>query len=292
MKAINVLSLFDGISCGQIALERARIPVKNYFASEIDKHAIKVTQHNYPNTIQLGDVTKWKEWDLPKIDLLIGGSPCQDLSVANKSGEGLSGKKSSLFWYYLDIMRNYNPIYFLLENVKMSRLNKETIDRELETEGILINSALLSAQKRNRYYWTNIHISEIKDKGILVKNVLDQNPSEALYLSDEEIEQIAYKKSKKKLPRGKQEGAIEFPQSLDRKSLCLIASDTSRSRNRTTNVIFDGKGIRRFSPEEYEKLQTIPMGYTSMISSNQRYKSIGNAWTVDVVSHIFNGINQ
>ena len=292
---MNVLSLFDGISCGQIALERAGIEVENYFSSEIDKHTILVTQYNYPNTIQLGNILDWKKWNLPKIDLLIGGSPCQDLSIANKSGKGLNGNKSSLFYYYLDILKylkKQNPqIKFLLENVKMKTEDINLISKYLRVQPILINSALLSAQKRNRLYWTNIQFNiNIDDKEILVKNIIEKAVSKEFYLNDEEYDIIKEKKSSKNLRNGKKEGSIQFPQSLNRKSICLLASDGLKSKNRTTNVIFDSIGVRRFTPIEYERLQTIPDNYTSCISINQRYKMIGNSWTVDVIVKILEGL--
>lgn len=290
---MNVLSLFDGMSCGQLALHRSNIKIKNYFASEIDRSAIKVTVHNFPNTIQLGDVINYKNWTLPTIDLLLGGTPCQDVSIANKTGKGLDGSKSSLFWFYRHILYEYKPKYFLLENVKMSKKNRDIISEELGVEPVLINSALLSAQKRNRYYWTNIPFNvEITDKNIMVHDILESTVPDELYLTKEEIRTVYVKKASKVLPKGKKEGSIEFPQSLNRKSLCLLASDTHKSKNRTTNFIFDGKGIRRFSPVECERLQTVPDNYTFAASMNQRYKMLGNGWTVDVISHILNGIKN
>lgn len=153
---MNVLSLFDGMSCGQIALNRAGIEYDNYFASEIKPHAIKVTQHNYPNTIQLGDVTKIKGSDLPKIDLLIGGSPCQDFSSANKEKLGLDGIKSGLFYEYLRLLKEVMPKYYLLENVAMDDFSYQAISEMMGTYPTNINSELLSAQLRQRSYWTNI----------------------------------------------------------------------------------------------------------------------------------------
>ena len=153
---MNVLSLFDGISCGQIALERAGIKVDNYYASEIKDIAIKVTQLHYPNTIQLGDVRNIKAEDLPKIDLLIGGSPCQDFSNANRNKDGLEGEKSGLFYQYLRLLHELKPRYFLLENVAMKKEERKRISDMLGVEPILINSNLVSAQNRKRLYWTNI----------------------------------------------------------------------------------------------------------------------------------------
>src|SRR5690606_18870286 len=164
-KGINVLSLFDGMSCGQIALERAGIKVNNYFASEIDKHAIKVTQHNYPNTIQLGDVTQVKGEDLPKIDLLIGGSPCQGFSFAGKQ-LNFEDPRSKLFFEFVRLLKECNPKYFLLENVVMKKEFEQVITEHLGVEPIKINSALVSAQNRERLYWANFPIEQPKDKGI------------------------------------------------------------------------------------------------------------------------------
>lgn len=173
---MNVLSLFDGISCGQIALERAGLKVDKYFASEIDKDAISVTQYNYPNTIQLGDIRNINLDILPKIDLLIGGSPCQDLSRAKTNGCGLNGEKSSLFYEYVRVLNEIKPKYFLLENVKMKKEYMDIITKELGVNPILIDSSLVSAQHRERLYWTNIPIIEMpKDKNILLKDIIKCN---------------------------------------------------------------------------------------------------------------------
>jgi DNA (cytosine-5)-methyltransferase 3A len=188
---MNVLSLFDGMSCGQQALERAGIKVENYYASEIKPHAIKVTQHNYPNTIQLGDIRNIKASDLPKIDLLIGGSPCQDFSIANKERKGLKGEKSGLFYEYLRLLKECNPTYFLLENVAMDDFSYNTISHLLGTFPVDINSSLVSAQMRQRSYWTNIgggyydlfgmrhsSIPQPKDKKIFLKDILENGFSD------------------------------------------------------------------------------------------------------------------
>ena len=175
MKPITVLSLFDGISCGRVALQRANIPVEKYYASEIDKYAIQVTQKNWPDTIQLGDVKEVWARNLPKIDLLIGGSPCQDLSIAKNNRQGLQGTRSGLFWHYVRLLRTCKPKYFLLENVaSMPKEAKEIITRELGVQPILIDSALVSAQRRKRLYWTNIpNITQPTDKGIILSDVLE-----------------------------------------------------------------------------------------------------------------------
>lgn len=172
---MNVLSLFDGISCGQIALRRAGVRIDKYYASEIDKYAIQVTQHNFPKTIQLGDVTKIDFTQfIGKIDLLIGGSPCQDLSVAKNNRKGLEGSRSGLFYKYVEALKIIKPKYFLLENVaSMRKEDRETITNILGVEPIMINSALLSAQQRKRLYWTNIpNITQPEDKRIFLKDIL------------------------------------------------------------------------------------------------------------------------
>lgn len=204
-EGINVLSLFDGMSCGQIALERVGVKVNKYYASEIKPHAIRVTQYNYPNTIQLGDVKKVKGDDLPKIDLLIGGSPCQDFSNANKNKLGLQGEKSSLFFEFVRLLNECKPKYFLLENVSMDDYSYQFISETLGTYPVNINSELVSAQLRQRSYWTNIGpeyfdifgnrycmIPQPKDKNIKLKDILesgftDREKSRALLESDSRL---------------------------------------------------------------------------------------------------------
>lgn len=169
----SVLSLFDGISCGQIALNRVGIEYDNYFASEIDREAIKVTMKNYPNTIQLGDVREIKAENLPKIDLLIGGSPCQGFSFAGKQ-LNFDDPRSKLFFEYVRLKNELNPKYFLLENVKMKKEYQDIISSYLVVQPIMINSNLVSAQNRVRYYWTNIPVKGLpNDKSILLKDITE-----------------------------------------------------------------------------------------------------------------------
>lgn len=176
---MKILSLFDGISCGRLALERAGIPVEKYYASEIDKYAIQVAQKNYPDTIQVGDVNKLNYLELLDVDMIIGGSPCQDLSIAKQNREGLRGARSGLFWKYVEALEVIRPKWFLLENVaSMRNEDRDAITATLkriypETECIMINSALVSAQQRKRYYWTNWHVEQPQDKGILLKDILE-----------------------------------------------------------------------------------------------------------------------
>lgn len=181
---MKVLSLFDGISCGRVALERAGIPVETYYASEIDKYTMTVAQAMYPDTIQIGDVCKidFTQY-VGKVDMIIGGSPCQDLSIAKQNRQGLQGERSRLFWEYIKALKIIKPKYFLLENVaSMKNEDRDAITAVLrdiypETECIMINSALVSAQQRKRYYWTNWHVEQPQDKGILLKDILETAPA-------------------------------------------------------------------------------------------------------------------
>lgn len=276
-EGINVLSLFDGMSCGQIALERAGIKVENYFASEIKPHAIEVTQHNYPNTIQIGDVTKIDVSILPKIDLLIGGSPCQDLSAANKNKDGLNGIKSMLFYEYVRIyneLKLINPdILFLLENVKMQKEWEEIITIQLGVEPVFINSALVSAQMRKRLYWTNIkNVSAPADKNIELQSILDKG---------------GFTNKKK---------AFCLLESESRPQTCNWKRFRRWRKKSFVNIIFEDESLNLFhnrilSQTELEKLQTIPLGYTSILSRNDAACLIGDGWTVDVIAHIFKNIS-
>jgi len=201
MDGINVLSLFDGMSCGRIALERAGIKVNNYFASEIDKHAIKVTQSNYPNTKQIGDVTKVKGVYLPKIDLLIGGSPCQGFSFAGKQ-LNFDDSRSKLFFEFVRLLEETNPKYFLLENVLMKKEYEQIITDHLGVEPIFINSALVSAQNRKRLYWTNIpNVNEPIDKGITWGDVRERGVNtESYYYTEKAMQWLARVSQKKNKP--------------------------------------------------------------------------------------------
>lgn len=430
---INVLSLFDGMSCGQQALERAGIEVDNYFASEIDKYAIKVTMANYPNTQQLGSVVAVDGHSLPKIDLLIGGSPCQSFSFAGKR-KGMSTKdeqeihtlehylelksqeyefegQSYLFWEYMRLLSEVKPEYFLLENVMMGEKWERVLSKAIGVKAIMINSSIFSAQNRQRLYWTNIgmkpsglfgdlesFIKIPKDKGILLKDILQDNPNPKIKLNEEftisnvdskyflsnlAVEKIKrhnndsldneksntihagyYKqggrdqqyvvqeidekyflserminsfevKTKKYEDLG---GGFAFkPNSGDKKSRTLtnpaknrmdetyvqvdifeddediIGGDfrydegfrwreNGKSPTLTTTASESGvsgqalakinKRIRRLTPIECERLQTVKDNYTAYVSDSQRYRMLGNGWTVDVIAFIFSHIEN
>ena len=280
---INVLSLFDGMSCGQIALNKVGIEYENYFASEIEQAPIKVTQHNYPNTIQLGSVLNVKASDLPKIDLLIGGSPCQSFSNAGK-GEGFYGK-SGLFWEYVRLLKECNPKYFLLENVKMKKQWQNIISKELGCEPVKINSNLVSAQNRERLYWTNIPILELQDKGMFIEDILDKEFDDKYWLKERNTELLLNKVDVSNAPNIACIDVYNKKVKLDRKCPTLTLPHHNSIR-----LIQNGK-IRKLTPNECEKLQNVPLNYTNGVSDIHRYSMLGNGWTVDVIAHIFGGIS-
>lgn len=314
---MKILSLFDGISCGRVALERAGIPVEKYYASEIDKYAIQITQKNYPDTIQLGDVTKIDFTQfIGEIDMIIGGSPCQDVSIAKHDRKGLNGDRSGLFYKYLEALKTIKPKYFLLENVaSMSKETKETITNELkevypETECTMINSALVSAQRRKRYYWTNWKIEQPEDKGIFVKDILESGLShlekthciDANYNKGVSLE-FSLRKSKRDLVfepvrignlTGLGKGQANRVYSVEGKSVCLNANGGGGAKTGLYKVdLPDGNyTVRKLTPLECERLQTLPPHYTDTgtVSKTQRYKALGNGWTVDVIAHILRQI--
>ena len=293
-KEFNVLSLFDGMSCGQIALNKLGIKYDNYFASEIDKYAIQITQKNYPKTKQIGSVTDVKGSDLPKIDLLFGGSPCQNLSKAVinniKHNGGLNGEKSSLFYEYLRILTETKPKYFLLENVGgMSEESKNLISEALEVEPIHIDSNLVSAQDRSRYYWTNIpNIKQPKDKRIVLKDiVLNAEEIESKYWYDKDFTYNGDDKKVQATLHLKGHDILKRVNNLNNKSATLTCC---RGGNLQKKVFQNGK-CRKLTPLEYERLQTVPDNYTEGVSDSQRYNMLGNGWTVDVIAHIFKGID-
>lgn len=323
---MNVLSLFDGISCGRIALDRAGIKVSNYYASELDKHAVKATQANWPETIQLGDVTKWIEWsiDWSSIDLLIGGSPCQGFSFAGKQ-LAFDDPRSKLFFVYSDILnhiKSVNPdVKFLLENVKMKKEYLDVISDYLAVNPVFINSALVSAQNRQRYYWANWDFGMPEDKGIMLVDIIESDVDEKFYLSEKLLAGFYAKKERRK---EKESGFDKLNVSnLNGKSNCLTAryhkmsmSDPyilqrPRGNNQGGERALNGKTpsmtanswhennyvslhglIRKLTPIECERLQTVPDNYTNHVSNTQRYKMLGNGWTVDVIAHIFKSLTK
>jgi len=323
---MNVLSLFDGMSCGQIALNQLGIKVDKYYASEIDKYAITIAKKNFPNTIHLGDVKKVKGKDLEPIDLLIGGSPCQGFSFAGRM-LNFDDPRSVLFFEFVRLLKECKPKYFLLENVRMKQQCQDVITEHLGVKPIIINSALVSAQNRLRLYWTNIpNITQPQDKGLVLKDILE-NLEDVDPLKDtvrnqrhcREIDQKSlcmtstmYKGAGNNgmtlVPIKNPERIVEKTnyyqfdvsgkgynsqqdrvRKLDKPSGTLAAQAASIPK--VLNVVNDGKMYyRKLTPIECERLQTVPNNYTEGVSNTQRYKMLGNGWTVEVIKHIFSEI--
>lgn len=356
---MNVLSLFDGMSCGQIALNRAGISYDKYYASEIDKHAIKVTQHNYPDTIQLGDINNWRQWpiDWAQIDLILAGSPCQGFSFAGKQ-LAFDDPRSALFFVFVDILNHIkllNPnVKFLLENVRMKKEHLGVISQKLGVEPVMINSALVSAQNRVRFYWVNWNIKQPEDRFISLKDIIedggvvDREKSYCLTSTySHAVPRDYFKKNSRQIilsnigimqkARGYNEGGLFENKSpaltshswQDNNHLALagvanlkgndsikrIYSVTGKAptltavqgghqepkiqvygvdlekyregRDKDGNLIY----WRKLTPIECERLQTVPDNYTAHVSNSQRYKMLGNGWTVDVIAHILSSID-
>lgn len=344
---MNVLSLFDGMSCGRITLSELGIPVEKYYASEVDKFAIKATMQNFPDTIQLGDVRELDVSLLDKIDLIIGGSPCTNLSMSGKR-KGLSTKEgmevldlktylelkengfefegqSYLFWEYIRIYhelieRGDNPKFFL-ENVEMGKKWESVFNETIGRKGIHINSALVSAQNRRRIYWTDIYddIPQPEDRGILLRDILEEEVDEKYFLSDKMIECLKGRvKTEKFSPV--QFSPIKFPyeqkartintrlfkmgdndnyiqvdnvkkniRSIDDKAHTLLATSHKGAMANGMTLVDNGNfRIRRLTPTECARLQTVPEWYIwDGISDTQRYKMLGNGWNIETIKHIF-----
>ncbi len=270
---MNVLSLFDGMSCGQLALKKLDIHVDNYFASEIDKYAMQVTKANFPNTKHIGDVTKVKGSDLPQIDLLIGGSPCQGFSFAGKQ-LNFEDPRSKLFFEFVRLIEECKPVYFFLENVKMKKEYEAVITQHLGVDPIEINSALVSAQNRPRIYWTNIpNIEQPKDRGITYGSIADFKGDILSQRAEE---------------RTKTNKRVRTITSLADKVPTILRNQSKKS---TDSVRINVSGEWRWlSLLESERAQTLPDGYTIQAPNTHRFEMIGNGWTVDVIAHMFNNL--
>ena len=353
---MNVLSLFDGMSCGQIALNRAGIKYDAYFASEVDKYAIKVAQANYPDTVQIGDVTQVDHTRLPfgGIDLLMGGSPCQGFSFAGKQ-LNFDDPRSKLFFEFVRLKDELKPKYFLMENVPMKQESQDIISEYLGVKPVMINSSLFSAQNRKRLYWTNILFDiPTEDRGIVLQDILEEDGvaneamtnklgkshcitaryngavwwnsiqrkqrtmvqvGEADTINGHDILKRIYSPSGKAptlntMGGGNREPKVAIGRIVNRRldehgvrkdgqldlpfTKQLEVSDTGKSNCLTTftkdNVLVNGMQWRKLTPLECERLQTVPDNYTNHVSNSQRYKMLGNGWTVDVISHIMKGL--
>jgi DNA-cytosine methyltransferase len=311
---VIVLSCFDGMSCGQIALERVNVPVDKYYASEIDKYAIKVTMNNYPNTIQLGSITEWKNWDIEQPDIIIGGSPCQGFSFASKQ-LNFNDERSKLFFIFADILKYYKPKYFLLENVVMKQEYSDVISEMLgklypecikqvdlfekgKLEPILINSSLVSAQNRERLYWTNIpNILQPTNQCILLKDIIenvniDSNQSNSFTSINKDsilcytYNYIQYSINEK---NENSQGCRIYHKDKKSPCVCCVNANTIKLKEieTETEILW-----RKLTTIECERLQTVPDNYTNCVSDGHRYKMLGNGWTVDVISHILKSINN
>lgn len=324
---MNVLSLFDGKSSGYTALELSEIPITNYYSSEVDKYAIQVSNAIHPNQMRLGDVTKWREWDIDwdSIDLVIAGSPCQGFSFAGKQ-LAFDDPRSKLFFVFVDILNHVKSlnknVKFLLENVKMKKEHMDVIDEQLGAESIMINSALVSAQNRQRLYWTNITVDEPIDRGIVLSDIIDGECSDVN--SDGWHDWWADKmdfKIKKKYSAIVNDGSTD-------KAICMTARpyaswnsnfaimQKGRGNNpggyraldgkspsltscswADNNHLVDGAKYRKLTPRECFRLQTVPEHYIDKIlacgvSNSQLYKIAGNGWTDEVIAHIFQGLKE
>lgn len=345
---MNVLSLFDGMSCGQIALNNLGFKVDNYFASEIDKYAIQIAKKNFPNMVHVGDVTKvhYSDFrgclvvekdsgyiqDIPKsrqIDLIIGGSPCQGFSRAGKN-LNFDDPRSKLFFEFVRLVKEVKPKYFLLENVKMTKEHRDTISDVLGVEAIYIDSALVSAQTRKRYYWTNIpYVFDPVNMGIKLSDIIQ---TEGELEGSEVDERMVTNKGKAYCLTARYDGAVWW-NSIERSQRSMIRIDnkvcfpeatkkgyaaagigegldlsyptsttrrgrTLKEKSHCLTTISPNQGIinekynwRKLTPVECERLQTVPDNYTEGVSNAQRYKMLGNGWTVKVIEHIFKNIN-
>ena len=330
---MKVLSLFDGMACGYEALLRAWIQIEKYYASEIDKYAIQIATKNHPDIIEIWDVTQVKWEDYQDVDLLIGGSPCQWFSVAGKQ-LAFDDPRSKLFFEFVRLLREINPKYFLLENVKMRKEWIDIISEYLWVQPIEINSNLLSAQSRKRLYWTNIPwVKQPENKWLILSDILQDNVDEKYYLNATQAEKMKYLKWPKEIVRGGddfkyiyREWQIPYPDRIDRPSRTILTSEWHMTR--TTHIIrvwwaywqltrwwvyatewtaptitasmwlwwwhipmIDWDRIRKLTPIECERLQTLPDNYTEWVSDSQRYKMLWNWWTVEVIAHIFRNMN-
>ena len=293
-------------------MERAGFNVKKYYASETDKYAIQIAQKNYPDTIQVGDITKLKGKDFKNIDLIIGGSPCQDLSVAKNNREGLKGKRSGLFYEYTRLLNEIKPKYFILENVNsMPKEAKEIISKELNCEPIMINAALISAQSRKRLFWIGklinrkykqVGIPQPKDREIYLKDILESGEAikeKAYCLTAHQKDFIndfikrkqgnyVLKDKPIKVGHLNKGGQGDRIYSTDGKSVCLSANGGGRGAKTGLYKIKDY--VRKLTPIECERLQCLPDNYTEGLSNTQRYKTLGNAFNAEVVRHIISNL--
>jgi DNA-cytosine methyltransferase len=290
---MNILSLFDGMSCGQIAINKLGIPYDRYVSSEIDAHSIKITQKNYPKTEQIGGVEHIITDQLLGIDVLLGGSPCQDLSNVNvyTNQKGINGEKSKLFWEFVRILNDTNPQWFLFENVgSASKEDVKVIDSELGVSGIPFNSKNVSMQYRNRTYWTNIPFDWMcQSKQPSIKTILEKDVDSKYYVT-EKMRDYIMSMGTGGWQSGKLEIDLDTARPLTATMHKMHRADTD---NYVTGIAPIGKtNIRRLTPIECERLMGVPDNYTYGVSDTQRYRMLGNGWQVDTICHILKGITN
>jgi DNA (cytosine-5)-methyltransferase 3A len=280
------------MSCGQIALKKAGIPVDQYFSSETDKYCISITQKNFPSTIQLGDIKEWSDWigTLPKIDLVMGGSPCQGFSICGKS-LGFKDPRSQLVLEFISIVQAIKPKYVFLENVCMKQEWLDVISDRIGIRPVKVDSSLVSAQSRKRMYWANWPFPQPDKRNVVLEDIIESGMVDR---------QLAYcltatyaKCGRNDYLRGRSQRTMVYVDqrahgyNKGKKFFDITPTITSNGSWIENNKINVHGELRKFTPEECEKLQTVPIGYTYGVSNFQRYKMLGNGWTVDVVAHIF-----
>jgi len=304
---MKVLSLFDGMSCGRIALDRLGIEVDTYYASEIDKYAIAVAKENYPDTIHVGDITQLDPKDFQDIDLILAGSPCQGFSFAGKQ-LAFDDPRSALFFEFIRLLKAIKPKYFLLENVRMKQQYIDVITQQVsecypdhegndlfdsKIEPILINSALLSAQSRQRLYWTNIPgITQPADRGIVLKDILEDEVEEHYLAGKNLIEN--YQGGNQLNPNYKSQANTIHDKNKKSGAICAgthgYANGYVETKPIKVGMNSENLSWRKLTPLEVERLQTVPDNYTNHVSNTQRYKMLGNSFTVEVIAHILNNM--
>lgn len=300
-----VLSLFDGISCGQEALKKVGINVEKYYASEINETAINITKLNWPSTIHLGDIKNWKSWNIEKPDLILGGFCCQSFSIGGKK-KGFNDERGKLFFELNNIINHYAPKHFLVENVKMKKNHEQVINKCLKTMPVLYDSALVSAQRRLRLYWFNWENPIIKDNNILLKDIVHESLNEKFNLERYIVNmndslQILSNEDKGKLAYFRKDSQANRIYGLNNKSVTLCGN-AGGGAGKMGQYLFGNwnKGyIRKITPIECERLQNLPDNYTKYglkngsiysVTDTQRYKTLGNGWTTDIIVNILNYI--
>jgi site-specific DNA-cytosine methylase len=276
----NVLSTFDGISVAQIALQRAGITYDNYYASEINEPSMRVTQRNFPGTYQVGDVRGYPLTWLPPLDFLFGGSPCQDISGMNMYKLGLLGDKSSLFYRFHQLWQLYKPKYFFLENVTGNKEATEQITRIMGVRPVKLCSSLVSAQHRNRYYWTNIKLNTLPaNKGILLQDILEPTVGEEYFITPGREAFV-----RRQIAKAKGFAGIDQP-----KTGALLRR---HNESWSGDYVTQGGRVRKLTPIEWERLQTIPDNYTAGENEIERYRMLGDSWTADIIAHFLKNIGN